>query len=79
MVFNTPWTRLTDSQKQGRTKGMYNTVVRPTASEHFTIGPVEHTLAPDVFDRNRNGNWRKIIKPSPPLSRFIKVNGKEIY
>ena len=79
MVFNTPWTRLTDSQKQGRTKGMYNTVVRPTASEYFTIGPVEHTLAPDVFDRNKNANWRKIIKPSPPLSRFIKVNGKEIF
>jgi hypothetical protein len=79
MVFNTPWTRLTDSQKQGRKKGMYNTKAHPTASEYFTMGPIEHTLSPDIFDRNRNPNWRKVVKPSPPASTFIKINGKEIF
>ena len=79
MFFNTPWTRLTDSQKQGRTKGMYNTTPRPTASEYFTIGPVKYTEEPDVFDRNRNGNWRKIVKRFPSRPTFIKVNGKEIF
>jgi hypothetical protein len=77
--FNTEWTRFTDAQKQGRKKGMYNTNAHPTANEYFTTGPIEYTVSPDIFDRNRNPNWRKVVKVSPPCPTFIKVNGKEIF
>jgi hypothetical protein len=78
MFFDTPWTRLSDSQKQ---KGISPINSKPTASEYFTIGPVRGIMENDYNDGYyyRPSNWKKEPQTVVLVSKFIKINGKEIY
>lgn len=82
MFFDTPWTRLSDSQKQ---KGISPINSRPTASEYFTIGSVRGIQEKDHHYNDgyyyRPSNWKKEPQKQSValLSTFIKINGKEIY
>ena len=87
MFFNTPWTRLSDSQKQGRTRGMHTNSLRPTASEYFIIGPTriggpasvkKRHLSLYIREKSQNEE-RDLDSYGYRTTRFIKINGKEIF
>ena len=87
MFFDTPWTRLSDCQKQGRKKGMRNTSGGLTADEYFAIGPVRSLTDKERYDpHNYYGgsiykplDWKREDPCTSGQGRFIKVNGKEIF
>jgi len=79
MFFDTPWTRLSDSQKQ---KGISPINSRPTASEYFGMGPVRG-IGEQKPSYNYNcwmpSHWKKEQQPYLEPKKFIEINGKEIY
>ena len=83
--FNTEWTRLSDSQKQGRTKGMRSIVHSYSANHYNLIGPSRIRHSTDKRDlslyiRERSAYERRDIEHySFKTIKFIKVNGKEIF
>lgn len=87
MFFDTPWTRLSDSQKQGRTKGMHTNGLRPRASEYFIIGPTRIGGTASVKKRHLSlyireksqSEQRDLDSCGYRTTRFIKINGKEIF
>lgn len=87
MFFNTPWTRLSDSQKQGRTRGMHTNSLRPTASEYFTIGPTRIGSPASIKKRHLSlyireksqSEERDLDTYASKTTRFIKINGKEMF
>jgi len=86
MFFDTPWTRLSDSQKQGKTKNT-RIISGFTASQYFAIGPVRSLTDKKKYDRyNRYGGgifkpsyWKREDESFSRQRSFIKINGKEIF
>ena len=83
MVFNTEWTRLSDSQRQGRSKGMNLKGIRPTAHLYSTIGPTRIQIKnadQSLYTREKTCSEKRDVEHySLKTMHFIKVNGKEIY
>jgi hypothetical protein len=85
MFFDADWTRLSDSQRQGRNKGMNLKGLRPTAYLHQNIGPMRvrvHNENRDVslyIREKTSGEKRDQEHFSYKTQTFIKVNGKEIF
>jgi hypothetical protein len=85
MFFDTDWTRLSDSQRQGRNKGLNFKRLRPTAYLHSNIGPMRIRVKNEerevsLYVRERGYYERKDQEwVSYSTIKFIKVNGKEIF
>ena len=81
--FNTEWTRFTDSQRQGRTKGINLKGIRHSCYMYNNIGATRIQIKngyKSLFSREKTvAEQRDVEHYSLKTMTFIKVNGKEIF